>query len=155
VSDVPSDTLDLSQADAEQLARVVAEADEEQLEQLMSSELRPQILDDVFRRMADHVEPEKAKGTDAVIHFKILDRPGGGYDHYEVVLDNGRCTVSERPERSPRVTFRVGPVEFLKLVSGNVGGPALFMTGQLRIEGDLLFAATMTRLFRVPGSGGA
>jgi putative sterol carrier protein len=44
----------------------------------------------------------------------------------------------------------IGPVHFLRLVSGNAAGPMLFMTGKLKIEGDLMFATTMTSLFRIP-----
>jgi putative sterol carrier protein len=146
---------DLGEFDAAQLSKLVANATDEQLAQGMSDpEGRKTTLDEIFRRMAEHVEPSKAKGNDAVIHFKILDRPGGGYDHYEVVLDDGACTVTDSPSREPRVTFRIGPVDFLRLVSGNANGPMLFMSGKLKIEGDLMFASTMTSLFRIPSADG-
>src|SRR5207247_456648 len=116
---------------------------------------RKATLDEIFRRMTERVEPGKADGTSAVVHWKILDRPGGGYDHYEVVLENGACTVTDEPAREPRVTLRIGPVPFLKLVSGNANGPMLFMSGKLKIEGDLLFAAAITSLFRIPNAAEA
>jgi putative sterol carrier protein len=53
----------------------------------------------------------------------------------------------------PRVTFKLKPVDFLKLVSGNAAGPMMFMTGKLKIEGDLMFAAGVQSLFRIPGAG--
>ena len=137
--------------DASQLAGIVATASDEQLAEGMSDpEGRKATLDEIFRRMAEHVEPSKARGNDAVVHFKILDRPDGGYDHYEVVLAEGACTVTDEPAKDPRVTIRIGPVDFLKLVSGNAAGPMLFMTGKLKIEGDLMYASTMTSLFRIP-----
>jgi putative sterol carrier protein len=137
--------------DAAQLSKLVAGASDEQLTEGMSDpENRKATLDEIFRRMAEHVEPSKAKGNDAVIHWKILDRPDGGYDHFEVVLDDGACTVTDSPSREPRVTFRIGPIEFLRLVSGNANGPMLFMSGKLKIEGDLMFASTLTSLFRIP-----
>lgn len=143
-------TQELEGADAGQLARVIAEANDDQLGQLMAGDHRRTILDDVFRRMAEHVNPAKAKGVTAVIHWKIWDRPGGGYDHYEVLLEDGRCRVSDEPAGEPRVTFKIGPVEFLKLVSGNASGPELFMSGKLKIDGDLMLAAQMTGLFNIP-----
>jgi putative sterol carrier protein len=141
----------LKDVDADQLAQLVAGASDEQLaEGLSSPESRKATLDEIFKRMAAHVEPAKAKGHDAVIHFKILDAPGGGEDHYEVVLENGECTATDQPAREPRVTFKIGAVDFIRLVSGNAAGPMLFMTGKLKIEGDLMFATTMTSLFRIP-----
>lgn len=143
----------ISDFDASQLAQMVATASDEQLAEGMSDpEARKSTLDEIFRRMAEHVEPSKAKGNDAVIHFKILDAPGGGYDHYEVVLADGGCTVIDEPSQEARVTFRIGPVDFLRLVSGNAAGPMLFMSGKLKIEGDLMYASTMTSLFRIPRS---
>ncbi len=150
-----TETPGLQQFGAEDLARLVAAAGDEQLAQAMSDPAgRKATLDEIFRRMAEHVRPEKAQGASAVVHFKILDRPGGGYDHYEVVLENGACTTTDEPEREPRVTFRIGPVDFLKLVSGNAAGPTLFMSGKLKIEGDLMFAAQLTSLFRIPSASG-
>jgi putative sterol carrier protein len=150
MAEAQSDNGVMGGVDAEQLAKFVGEASDEQLAEGMQSENRKQVLDEIFRRMAEHVEPDKARDTNAVVHFKILDRPDGGYDHYEVVLESGACTATDSPSRSPRVTFKIPPVEFLKLVSGNVTGPALFMTGKLKIEGDLMFAAQLTSLFRIP-----
>jgi putative sterol carrier protein len=139
--------------DANQLSQMVATASDDQLMEGMSDpKARKSTLDEIFKRMAEHVEPAKAKTQDAVIHFKILDAPGGGYDHYEVVLADGACTVSDEPSKEPRVTFRIGPVDFLRLVSGNAAGPMLFMTGKLKIEGDMMYASTMASLFRIPKS---
>ena len=140
--------------DATQLAQMVATASDEQLAEGMNDpEGRKATLDEIFRRMAEHVEPSKARGNDAVVHFKILDAPAGGYDHYEVVLADGLAIVTDQPAKDPRVTFKIGPVDFLRLVSGNAAGPMLFMTGKLKIEGDLMYASTMTSLFRIPKTG--
>jgi putative sterol carrier protein len=142
--------------DPAEFARSVATTPDEQLAEGMADpQGRKTILDEIFRRMAEHVDPGAASGTNAVVHFKILDRPDGGYDHYEVVLDDGACAITDAPAREPRVTLRIGPVDFLKLVSGNANGPMLFMSGKLKIEGDLMFAATMTSLFRIPKAADA
>jgi putative sterol carrier protein len=138
--------------DADELARMVAGASDEQIAEGMQSENRKPVLDEIFKRMGEHVDPERAAGAAAVVHWKILDRPDGGHDHYEVVLENGVCKVSDSPGREPRVTFSIGAVDFIRLVSGNASGPTLFMTGKLRIEGDLMFASQMASLFRIPKS---
>ena len=128
--------------DPAQFARVVAETPDDQLEQGMLSENRGMVLDEIFKQMEEHF--------DAVVHFKILDRPDGGYDHYRVEIAGGACRVSKDPEGPARVTFRVAPVDFLKLVTGNAAGPQMFMTGRLRIEGDLMFAARVQGFFEIP-----
>ena len=151
MSEAEATNQDMSQLDADQLAAFAGQASDEQLGELMQSEHRKTVLDEIFRRMAEHLNADAASNVEAVIHFKILDRPDGGYDHYEVVLDNGTCTTTDSPaNENARVTFKVPPVDFLKLVSGTVSGPQLFMTGSLKIEGDLMFSAQVAGLFKVP-----
>jgi putative sterol carrier protein len=138
--------------DPAELARLIREVPDQDLDALMQSDQRPVVLGEIFDRMAEHFRPDSARGMDAVVHFKVLDRPGGGYDHYEVVLRDGTCRVSERPVSEPAVTIRVKPVDFLKLVTNNASGPALFLRGRLRLEGDVLLASRLTGLFNIPGS---
>jgi putative sterol carrier protein len=140
----------LAEIDAAEFARMIATATDEKIAEGINGPERKRVLDEIFRRMADHVDPAKARGSDAVLHWKILDRPDGGYDHYEVVVADGVVRVSDEPSAEPRVTLKLGPVDFMKLVSGREAGPVMFMTGRLKIEGDLLFAAQLASLFRIP-----
>ena len=146
-------TATVQGVDEAQLVQIVAGATDQQLEELMASEARKDILDDVFRRMAEHVDPDRARDVTTVVHWKIYDRPEGGYDHYEVVLDGGTCTVSESPSREPAVTLKLKPAEFLKLVSGTASGPTMFMTGKLKLEGNVMLASRLTSMFRIPKAG--
>lgn len=138
--------------DEAQLVQIVAGATDRQLDELMTSEARKDILDDIFRRMTEHVDGDRARDVTTVLHWKIYDRPEGGYDHYEVVLEGGTCTVSESPTREPAITLKLKPADFLKLVSGHASGPTLFMTGKLKLEGDVMLASRLTSMFHIPKS---
>jgi putative sterol carrier protein len=145
----------LEQVAPEDFAKLIAESSDDQIAEVINGPGRKQVLDQIFGRMADHVEPGKARGADAVVHFKILDRPedqGGGYDHYEVVFEGGNCTASDKPEREPKVTIKVGGVNFLKLAANRASGPTLFMTGRLKLEGDVMLASRLTSFFRIPSA---
>jgi len=103
--------------------------------------------------MAEHVEPDRIADLDAVIHFRITESPGGGVDVYEVAIEDGACEVREQPTtEDPKVSFEIAPVPFLRLVTGAESGPAMFMTGKIKVKGDLMFASRMTSFFRIPGS---
>jgi putative sterol carrier protein len=143
-------TATIEGADEAQLVQIVAAATDEQLAELMASDARHDILDDVFRRMAEHVDADRAREVTTVLHWKIFDRPDGGYDHYEVVLEGGACSVSDAPAREPAVTLKLKPVDFLKLVTGGASGPTMFMTGRLKLEGDVMLASRLTSLFHIP-----
>jgi SCP-2 sterol transfer family len=147
---------DLAQFDPQQFAELIAIATDEQLSEVIHGPLRRQVLDEIFGRMADHVEPGQIANLDAVVHFKILDRPaehGGGYDHYEVIFAEGACRASDSPERDPKVTIKTNGVHFLKLAANKASGPVLFLTGKLRLEGDVMLASRLTSFFRIPSAG--
>ena len=144
----------VADADADQLAAMAAQATDVQLAEAMADpKSRNSVLDEIFKRMAEHVEPAKIEGTDAIIHFTITEKPGGGEDIYEAVIKDGKVTVNDEPTtEEPKVTIIAAPVPFLKLVTGQESGPAMFMTGKLKIKGDLMFASQMTSFFRIPSS---
>jgi putative sterol carrier protein len=116
----------------------------------MQSEFRGKVLDEIFNRMSTHFRAEKAGTIDAVVHFRIADRPDGGEDRYEAIIKDGTCTVNNPPQDDARGTFVVDPVSFLKLVTGNASGPELFLRRKLKIKGDLMFAAQLAGLFTIP-----
>jgi putative sterol carrier protein len=147
--------LDPSVVDPDDFAKLIAGASDEMIAEIVEGPQRKRVLDEIFSRMADHVDPAKARGTDAVVHFKILDRPeelGGGYDHYEVIFEDGSCTAGDQPEREPKVTLKVGAVDFLKLAASKASGPTLFMTGKLKLQGDVMLASRLTGFFRIPSA---
>lgn len=143
--------LDTSQLDPSEAARGISQATDEQLHQLMASEMRPQILAEIFGRMEQHFRSDAARDTDAVIHWRISGGPEDAVDEWECVIADGACTVHEGlRNQEARVTFSIAGADFLKLVTGNAAGPVLFMRGRLKIEGDMMFAASAAGLFTIP-----
>ncbi len=142
----------IAEADASELAGMVGKLSDEQLAEGMADPgNRKRILDEIFNRMAEHVDPAKIADLDAVIHFVITDAPGGGADTYEAVFKDGAVIVNEKPTTDdPKVAITAPPVPFLKLVTGQESGPAMFMTGKLKIKGDLMFASQMASFFAIP-----
>ena len=145
-----TEQVDTTAVDPREFAAQLANTPDEQIAAGMNSEARGVVLDEIFKRMGEHLRPETARGVDAVVHWKVLERPDGGHDHYELVIKDGQAAVSDSPKHEPRVTFAVGAVDFLKLVTGNANGPILFTTGKLKISGDLVFAAQIAGMFRIP-----
>ncbi len=76
-----------------------------------------------------------------------------GEDVYEAVIKDGAVTVSDEPStENPKLAIIADSVPFLKLVTGQEAGPVMFMSGKLKIEGDLMFASRMTSFFRIPSA---
>ena len=133
----------------DQFAALVREASDEQLEQGMR-ENREVLLGEIFRRMPEQLDPARAEGVDAVVEWQIT-RPDGEPDRWQLTIREGRCTAAGGAETDPDVSLRVGPVDFVKLITGVENGPKMFVFGRLRIRGNLMLAARMQGWFRMPG----
>jgi putative sterol carrier protein len=139
-----------SSVDPKQFAQLVKSTPDAQIKQIMSSEARGKILDEIFSRFPTLFRADRAGSTNAVIHWVITERPDGGSDTYEVVIENGACTVSPTPQRDPKLTLTMAPVDFLKVVTGSGNPVMMFMTGKLKAKGDLSLAANIANLFDIP-----
>jgi putative sterol carrier protein len=139
--------------DAEQYAALVAGASDEDLERGLT-ENRELILEQIFQRMPERFRADKAGDLEAVVEWRIRGRPDGGDDRWQLAIRNGACAVVANGDEEPTVAFTVGPVDFVKLITGNASGPMLFTFGKLKIRGDLLLASRFQTFFEVPRSGG-
>jgi putative sterol carrier protein len=144
------DLSDFSSVDPKQFAQLVKSASDAQIKEVMTGEQRGKVLDAVFERMPQLFRADRAGSTNAVIHWNITDAPNGGVDTYELVIAGGACTLSKAPENDPKLSLTLGPVDFLKVVSGNGNPVMMFMTGKLKAKGDLGLAANIANLFDMP-----
>ncbi|GAA0536419.1 hypothetical protein GCM10010172_17190 [Paractinoplanes ferrugineus] len=133
-----------------EFAQLVKSTPDSQIAEVMAGDSRNKILDEVFNRMPTLFRAEKAGNTTAVIHWVITGGAGGTSDTYETVIENGACTVTNKPEREPKLAMTMDPVTFLKVVSGDGNPMMLFMTGKIKAKGDLALAANVAKLFDIP-----
>ena len=144
------DPATLASVEPKEFAKLVKSTPTDQLKAALQGEHRQAILDEIFGRMPGLFRPDRAGSTNAVIHWSVGDRPDGGADTYELVIANGTCTLSPKPENDPKLALNVGAVDFLKVVTGNGNPVMLFMTGKLKAKGDLGLAANIANLFDIP-----
>jgi putative sterol carrier protein len=132
-------------------ASLVRDATDDDLARGLSAN-RELILAEVFKRMPEHFDPERAAGVSAIVEWRILERDDGGHDAFHLIIEDGRCRLQQGPAERPVVTYEIAPVDFIRLVTGSASGPKLFLFGRLKISGNLLLAARMQTFFRIPGS---
>ena len=106
--------------------------------------------------MEEHFDAGGAQGIDAIVDWKIFDRPDGGYDHWRIEIADAACRVHDEPDERPaRVTFRIKPVDFLKLVTGNASGPQMFITGSSRSRATSCSPRASKDSSKIPTAGRA
>ncbi len=142
--------LDPAAMDPLEFARLVKRTPASRLADAIRGPRRRAILDVIFDRMPGVFQPTRAADIDAVLHWCVGDRPDGGVDTYELVIADGTCKLSARPERVPTLAATIGGVDFLRMVTGNANPMRLFLTGRLKARGDLALTMRLPHLFLPP-----
>ncbi|MBE8519991.1 SCP2 sterol-binding domain-containing protein [Amycolatopsis sp. H6(2020)] len=144
--------FDLSKVEPARFASLVASASRTQLESVVADRsLRERVLDEIFARMGAHIRPDRARDLQAVVHWRLSGGAGeGGFDRYETTIAYGSCTVSREMHSSARVTITIAPVDFFRLITHQATPAVLFVTGRIKVKGDLAFAAGLIGFFDLP-----
>lgn len=140
---------------AEGLARAVQSASPERLEQVMQTPARRVVLDAIFWQMPQFVDRRQSRKLNASIRWSITGRADGGADIYDLVFVDGRCHVVRGGDATtPPATITVDGVEFLKIAAGSSDPMRAYFKGRLAITGDIMVAAKLVSLFRIPRGRG-
>ncbi len=97
-----------------------------------------------FRTLSGKLDPEAAEGLEAVYQFD-LSAPDGG--QYHIVIQDSRCEVNEGLHPAPHVTLSLSGRDCLGVLNGRLDGHSAFMSGRVRITGDLGLALQLKLLF--------
>ncbi len=140
---------------ADGIGRMVREASPERLDQLMKSPARRAVLDGVFWQMPRQLDAKAAANVKTAIRWNITGRADEGVDTYLLEVENGTARANrgiEGPE--PKLTITMDGVEFLRLISGNSDPMAAYFKGRIQLAGDIMVAAQLAQIFKMPGAGG-
>lgn len=144
--------IELGSLETATLVDLVARASKEQLSGVAEhSELRSVFLDEIFRRMSDRLILQKTNSVSLVVCWRFTDGDGeGGFDRYQTVIEDGVCVSSTNIARSPDTTITVSVDDFIRMATGNVAVPTMFMTGRVRVKGDYAPAVRLSGYFDIP-----
>ena len=87
---------------------------------------------------------DAAAGLDVVIQYNIEGDEGG--DWYVVIKDQA-CTVFEGVHASPTLSLRMTDKNWIAMCKGELNGISAFMSGKLKVKGDLMLAQSLPELF--------
>jgi putative sterol carrier protein len=141
----------VNQLTPEQFAQLVGGSSDEQIADGIRAAGTERALDRIFQGFQERFLPDKARGVTADVQWVVVD---GEEEHpYRLSIGDGRCTAERGRVENPRVTLTTDLVSFAKLVTGHTQGPALFMTGKMKVQGDLMFGAQLNGYFERPTAG--
>ena len=102
---------------------------------------------DLFNDLQGRLDanPAKIAGMRAVYQFDI-----GGADpgNFNVAIADGKGVVTEGTHASPSITLSMASTDFAEMVTGKLDGTAAFMTGKLKLKGDIGLAMRLQSLLK-------
>lgn len=90
-----------------------------------------------FSALPGKVNKDKIKGMNAIYQWDITGDNGGKWN---VVLKDDNVAVNEGAAASPNITLTLDSQNFMDLVTGKLNGQMAFLTGKLKIQGDMTLA---------------
>ena len=138
-----SDTGEVDNREA--LAQLLEGHSDEEINEFVAQTGVDELLGQVFEGMRAAFLPERAAGQSAVAQWDIV-APDGTHT-YQLKMAEGAATVSQGTPDTPRVTLSLALADFLRFVSGQLDGMQAFMSGKLKLGGDMMFATTMQSWF--------
>jgi putative sterol carrier protein len=101
---------------------------------------------ETFDAMAGRFRADKAAGTNAVIQYDVSGEGGGTW---HAVIKDGTCSVTGGPATSPNLTLQIAALDWLDMLSGKQSGQMLFMSGKLKVKGDMGLAMKLGSMFQM------
>lgn len=101
-------------------------------------------IDQTMAGMVEALDPAAAE--DCMIGYEIT-APDGMYA-YRVEVRDGAVTTEQREPADARVVLGLSLPDYLRLINGLLDGTQAFMSGRLKLRGDVMFAPQIERIFR-------
>ncbi|PSL43588.1 SCP-2 sterol transfer family protein [Salsuginibacillus halophilus] len=81
-----------------------------------------------------NASPEEIEGVNKVYQFNIK---GEDESVYQVIFADGQATFEAGTPHEPQCTLKMKENDLIKLIEGNLNPTTAFMTGKLKVEGDM------------------
>ncbi len=96
-----------------------------------------------FEELKTRISPDKVKGMNAIYQWDVTGDGGG---KWYVKLSDGAVDIQPGESDSPSITLTISSENYLDLVGGKLNGQMAFLTGKLKIQGDMTLAMKLQSL---------
>jgi putative sterol carrier protein len=107
----------------------------------------PKTPDDVFNAMPEAFKPEKAGSVEMVLQFDLSGDHGG---NWVVEIGNGECKTRSGTANKPVTKIHTSDADFMALFNRDLNAVAAYMSGRVRVEGDVVAIMNLLSFFELP-----
>ena len=97
-------------------------------------------VNELIRHMPANMNTAAAGNLQTTIQYRITNP-------VHIKLDNGQCTVHEGTAEAPNLTIIISDDNLLAMLTGELNGITAFMSGKLKVEGDMMLAQRLPAIF--------
>ena len=97
-----------------------------------------------FEALPARFSPASSEGVSAVYQFNLSGEHGG---HYQLHIADRTCRVVPGVHPSPDVTLSMAGEDCLAVLEGRLNGVSAYLSGRLKMDGDLGLAMRLASLF--------
>jgi hypothetical protein len=136
------------------LSKLVRNAPEARLEQLMRTPAGRVIIGGIVWQLPQQLDPSLPDGIDASIQLCVTTPQLPTPDTYSIVINQRRSRVTRGGSgASPHITVTVDSTELLRLLTGNSNPVRSYFTGKLKLTGDVMLAIRLVGQLQLPAGG--
>jgi putative sterol carrier protein len=110
--------------------------------------MNPTTVKEFFQLLPGRLDSDAAEDLDAVYQFDLSGAQGG---QYTLTIREGACQIAEGLHADPHVVLSMTGEDCLKVLTGQLSGPAAAMTGRIKVSGDIGLAMQLKALFPTVG----
>ncbi len=99
---------------------------------------------EISQMMVGGFKADKAEGVDAVIQ---LDLSGDGGGQFYLVVANNTVESHEGMAENPKMTLKASAEDYFNVATGKLNPMQAFMSGKIKIQGDMGLAMKMQSIF--------
>jgi len=103
-------------------------------------------MSELFESMADRLNPAAAAGMSKILQWNITGEDAGVWAFQ---IDKGLGYLIPGGVEQPDITFTLTDVDWLAIAEGRQDAMKAFMTGKLKVAGNMMLAMKVPQLFPV------
>ncbi|MFA7692566.1 MAG: SCP2 sterol-binding domain-containing protein [Candidatus Hydrogenedentes bacterium] len=96
-----------------------------------------------FDGLDERVDTEKIQGMNSIFQFNL------GEEVYTVSISDGNVAVSEGAVEGANIQLTMTPEDFLAMTGGTLNSQQAFLTGKLKLKGDMQLALKLGSVFNI------
>ena len=101
-------------------------------------------IQSIFPEMVARLIPEKAEGVNVLIQFDLSGDNGG---LYWVKIADGTAESGDGAADNPAMTLKASADDWFAVSTGQLNAMQAFMSGKIKIQGDMGIAMKMQTMF--------